>query len=299
MDYERDYYRPEDEKVLCQFFEQMNAECDCNHSRVVWEWLRNAPCYEMFQLEKSGIWKENNKIVASLQLLSPWPGHVRVDTRSNSEALLMDVIRYAEDTFTGIEDNNKYLAIVVNEKENCLKKLLLQQEYEQLPNDYSTLQFILNQDIPHVELPEGFQVRALSEVYDFNRLSKLIWEAFQYEGEVPKIDDEVYLPIKHAWLNYNRDICSVVIAPDGSYASFCGFWYEDKTQTGYLEPMVTAKEYRNLGLGKACVFHSLQILKSNGCKKVFVDPDEEPYNYYCKIGFEKNNYSQCYKKVLK
>lgn len=299
MDYERDYYRPEDEKVLCQFFEQMNADCDCNHSRVVWEWLRNAPCYEMFQLEKSGMWKENNKIVASLQLLSPWPGYVRVDTRSNSEALLMDVIRYAEDTFTGIEDNNKYLAIVVNEKENCLKKLLLQQEYEQLPNDYSTLQFILNQDIPHVELPEGFQVRALSEVYDFNRLSKLIWEAFQYEGEVPKIDDEVYLPIKHAWLNYNRDICSVVIAPDGSYASFCGFWYEDKTQTGYLEPMVTAKEYRNLGLGKACVFHSLQILKSNGCKKVFVDPDEEPYNYYCKIGFEKNNYSQCYKKVLK
>lgn len=40
------------------------------------------------------------------------------------------------------------------------------------------------------------------------------------------------------------------------------------------------------------------ILKSYGCKKVFVDPDEEPYTYYCKIGFEKSNYSKGYKKAF-
>lgn len=296
MSYKRNYYGTEDEKALCQFFVQMNADCDCNHSRIVWEWLRNAPCFEMFQLDKIGIWRENNEIAASLQLLSPWPGYVKVDNRSNSEDLLLDIIRYAEDTFKGIEDNKKYLAIFVCEKENNLKKILLQQDYKQLPNDYSTLQYVLNNDIPQIELPEGFKLRVLSEVYDFDRLSKLIWEGFNYEGEIPKIDDEVNLLIKHAWLNYNRKICSVVIAPDGSYASFCGFWYENKTQTGYLEPMVTAKGYRKHGLGKAAVFNSLRLLKSYGCKKVFVDPDEEPYNYYCKIGFEKSNYCQCYKK---
>ncbi len=298
MNYKRNYYGPEDEKALCKFFVQMNVDCDCNHSRMVWEWLRNAPCFEMFQLDRIGIWRANNEIVASLQLLSPWPGYVKVDNRSNSEDLLLDIIRYAEDTFSGIEDNKKYLAIFVGEKENNFKKILLQQGYKQLPNEYSTLQYILNKDIPHIELPEGFKVRVLSEVYDFDRLSKLIWEGFNYEGEIPKIDDEVNLLIKHAWLNYNREICSVVIAPDGNYASFCGFWYENKTQTGYLEPMVTAKEYRKHGLGKAGVFNSLQILKSYGCKKVFVDPDEEPYNYYRKIGFEKSNYSQYYKKVF-
>ena len=296
MSYKRDYYGPEDEKELCQFFVQMNVDCDCNHSRIVWEWLRNAPCFEMFQLDKIGIWRENHEIVASLQLLSPWPGYVKVDNRSNSEDLLLDIIRYAEDTFTGLEDNKKYLAIFVGEKENNLKKLLLQQDYKQLPNEYSTLQYILDNDIPHIELPEGFKLRLLSEVYDFDRLSKLIWEGFNYEGEIPKIDDGINLLIKHAWLNYNRDICSVVIAPDGSYASFCGFWYENKTQTGYLEPMVTTQEYRKHGLGKAAVFNSLHILKSYGCKKVFVDPDDEPYNYYRKIGFEKSNYSLCYKK---
>jgi len=133
-----------------------------------------------------------------------------------------------------------------------------------------TLQYPLNKDIPQVELPKGFEIQTLSEVYDFDRLSKLIWEGFNYEGKIPKIDDEVYLPIKHAWLNYNRDICSVVIAPDGSYASFCGFWYDNKTQTGLLEPMVTSKEYRKSGLGKACVYNSLKILQSYGCKKELV-----------------------------
>lgn len=62
--------------------------------------------------------------------------------------------------------------------------------------------------------------------------------------------------------------------------------------------MVTGKEYRNHGLSKARLFHLLQKLKSYGCKKVFVGPAEEPYNYYCKIGFEKSNYSQCYKRIF-
>ena len=62
MNYKRVYYKPEDEKILCQFYVQMNADCDCNHSRIVWEWLRNSPWFEKFQLDKSGIWKENDEI---------------------------------------------------------------------------------------------------------------------------------------------------------------------------------------------------------------------------------------------
>lgn len=45
-------YKLEDEKTLCNFYEQMNVDCECNTSRIVWEWLGNAPCFEMFQLDK-------------------------------------------------------------------------------------------------------------------------------------------------------------------------------------------------------------------------------------------------------
>ncbi len=298
MTYIRNNYKPENEKEICDFLERMNRDCECSPSRIIWEWLRNAPCFEMFQLDKIGIWRENNEIVASVQLLSPWPGSVKVDNLSESQELLLDIIRYAEETFSGIEDDKKYIVFIANEKENDLKEILRQRDYEELTNEFSTLQYSLSNVIPKLELPEGFVVKTLAEVYDFDQLSKLIWEGFNYDGPVPKIEDEVYLPIKHAWLNYNRNICSVILAPDGSYASFCGFWYEKETQTGYLEPMITAKEYRNHGLGKLAVYNSLKILKSHGCKKVFVDPDNDPYNYYCKIGFEKWGNGQYFKKIL-
>ena len=69
-------YKSEDEKTICRFYEQMNADCDCNTFRVVWEWLSNAPCMEMFKLDKSGIWYENNEVAAFLRLTSPWLGSV-------------------------------------------------------------------------------------------------------------------------------------------------------------------------------------------------------------------------------
>ncbi|ABX42497.1 GNAT family N-acetyltransferase [Lachnoclostridium phytofermentans] len=191
MKFKRDYYKPENERALCDFFEQMNNDSNCNTSRIVWELLRNAPYFEMFQLDKIGLWYEDNNLVASLQLLSPWPGSVIVDNRSDIENLLLDIIHYAEETFCGLKENKKHLVFYVDEKEDNLR-----------------------------------------------------------------------------------------------------------TQTGLLEPMVTAKEYRKSGLGKACVYNSIKILQSYGCKKVFVDPDEEPYNYYCKIGFEGMDYTQCYEKVF-
>lgn len=291
-------YKPEDEKVLCEFYERMNADHDCNVSRVVWELLRNAPYFDMFQTDKIGLWYEDNELVTAVRLLSPWPGIVAFDNRSNNDDLLLEAIQYAEDVFSGFKDEKKFLVTFVSETQGELRRTLLSQGYEQLPNEGGILQYALNKSIPIYSLPEGLEVKKLSEVYDFDKLSKLIWEGFNYEGKVPRFNDDVYPTIKHAWLKYNRDICSVVMAPDSMYASFCGFWYDDITKTGFLEPMVTAKEFRKQGLGKACIYHSLRILQSYGCKKVFVEPDEEPYNFYCSLGFEKVSYGYYFKKVL-
>lgn len=188
--------------------------------------------------------------------------------------------------------------MVVLDQADKFDHLLQKEGYEKLSIDTGTLQYNLQKDIASVTLPEGFRIYPLSEVFDFDQLSKICWLGFHYEGDIPKISDEVKLSIKHAWLNYNREICSVVLDEHGEYASFCGFWYDETTQIAYLEPMVTLEKYRNLGLGKAAVYNSFQILQKYGCKKVFVDPDEEPYNYYRKIGFEQFEYARFYQKTF-
>lgn len=190
------------------------------------------------------------------------------------------------------------LFIVLCDGEDKLHDLLMKQQYEQLKIDKGTLVFDLNEEIGAINLPEGFTIHPLSEVYDFDQLNRLIWLGFHYNGDVPKISDDVQLSIKHAWLNYQKDYCSVVLDSNGDYASYCGFWYDEITQTAYLEPMVTAEPYHNMGLGRAVVKHSLQILKEKGCKKVFVDPDEEPYEYYKKIGFHGFENARFYQKIF-
>ena len=287
-----------EEKALCDFYVQMNQDCGNNHSRVIWEWLHNAPCFEEFAINKFKMWKEDGKVICVARPMSPWLGEAVIDNRCSTEETLYDIIRYVEDNLSIKQENQKYIFMVVLNQKEDFDQLLRKEGYENLSLDTGTLQYNLQKEIDQVTLEDGFSIHPLSEVFDFDQLSKLIWLGFHYKGDIPKINNEVKLSIKHAWLNYNRDICSVVLDKNGDYVSFCGFWYDETTQTAYLEPMVTLEKYRNIGLGKAAVFNSLKILQKYGCKKAFVDPDDEPYNYYIKIGFEKFEYARYYQKTF-
>lgn len=284
-----------DEKDLCDFYAQMNRDCGNNHSRVIWEWLRNAPCFDEFPTEKFKLWKENGQVVCAVRPINPW-GEAVIDNRCTAEETLQDILRYAEDNLSIKQENQNYIFMVVLDNTDLFHQILHKEGYEKLTIDTNTLQYNLQNEIPQSEPVEGFQVCPLSDVFDFDQLSKLCWMGFHYEGNIPKINDEVKLSFKHAWLNYNREVCSVVLDQNGDYASFCGFWYDEATQTAYLEPMVTSEKYRNKGLGKAAVYNSLRILQRLGGKKAFVDPDEAAYQYYLKIGFERFEYAQFYQK---
>ena len=283
---------------LSDFYALMNRDNENNHSRVIWEWLRNAPCLEEFQLDKFKLWEEDGQVVCAVRPMSPWPGEAVIDNRCTTEEILKDIIRYAEEHLSIKQGNQNNIFLVVLDNKEELNRLLHEEGYIRQSIDTGTLQYNLKNEIRPITLESGFRIHPLSEVFDFDQLSKICWQGFHYEGDIPKIDDEVKLSIKHAWLNYNRDICSVVLDQNGDYASFCGFWYDESTQTAYLEPMVTQEQYRNLGLGKAVVYHSLETLQKHGCKKAFVDPDEEAYHYYVKIGFESFDYARFYQKTF-
>lgn len=290
-------HRYAEEKELSDFYVKMNQDCEDNHSRVMWEWLRNAPYFDELNTDKFKLWKENGQIVCAVRPLYPW-GEAEINNLCSNEETLKDVIGYVESNLSVKEENTNRIFIVVLDKEGYLDQLLHKEGYEKLSIDTGTLQYNLQKEINQVPLVSGFSIHPLSEVYDFDQLSKICWLGFNYEGDIPKINDEVKRSIKHAWLNYRKDICSVVLDKNGDYASFCGWWYDEATQTAYLEPMLTLEKYRNMGLGKAAVFHSLKNLQKLGCKRAFVDPDEEPYNYYVKIGFERFEYARYYQKMI-
>ncbi|OPZ84653.1 MAG: Acetyltransferase (GNAT) family protein [Firmicutes bacterium ADurb.Bin419] len=249
----------------------------------------------MFQPEKFGIWEKDSKIIGIVRLESPWVGGVIIDVNPDYFELFNDMIHYAEETFSGMDDNgDKYLNVYLRDSDKL--QVSLEGKGYRKGIEGRMLAFPLNETIPVIEIPTGFRLKSLEEIYDFNKLNSLLWRAFDYEGEPPSYEDDVYLPIKHAWLDYKRDICVVVEAPDLSYASFCGVWFDEYTKSAYIEPLATAQRYRGMGLAKACIYESMKKCKAIGAKIIYVEPDIDAVEWYKKIGFKQAYKSYCWSK---
>lgn len=279
-------YQLGDVHKISQFYSKLaKNNCESNYLKCAWECFSKHPCFPEFRPEEFGIWEDNGEIVGVVCLESPWNGAVHFDIAPQYAKIYSEVIQYAEDHFAGIsKDGGKYLTTDVLSSNIELQDALVLRNYQKSPVAYANAYF-LSDPIPNPPIPKGFRIKSLEEVYNFEKLNTLLWKAFEYKGEPPAYDSDVKLSIKHAWLEYRRGICAVVIAPDGSYASFCGMWFDEDNHEVYLEPLATSKEYRNLGLAKACAYAALRKCKELGAIYAYVEPDEEAYDFYKKIGF--------------
>lgn len=290
-------FKDGDNKRISEFlgnFHKLNIELNSSR-KVVWDCFSKHPCFEMFYPEKIGIWENENKIVGVVRLESPWYGGVIIDVYPEYSRLYKDMILYAEKTYAAKDDNgNSYLEVYVRDTDE-LQESLSENGYDK-GKEGRMLAISLSESIPFATVPEGFQLKSLDDVYSFGKLNDLLWRAFEYNGEPPAYEDEVYLPIKHAWLDYRRDICIVAEAPDHCYASFCGMWFDEDTKSAFIEPLATAEKYRNHGLAKASIYESMKKCKDIGAKIVYVEPDEEALGCYEKIGFKQAYKSYCWRK---
>lgn len=269
-----------------------------NNGKVTWDCFSKHPCFEMFHPEMMGIWEDEGEIVGRVLLESPWYGGVSIYVNPEYPQLCMDMLQYAEKTFAGTDDSgNKYLNVFARETD-ILQDCLEASGYTK-GSEGRMLSFSLSEPISSAPVPEGFQIRSLQEVYSFEKLNDLLWRAYNYEGEPPSYDDDVYLPKKHAWLDYRQEICSVAEASDNSYASFCGMWFDIDTKAAFIEPLATAQRYRSQGLARACIYESMRKCKELGADIVFVEPDVKPLEWYKSIGFKQAYKSYCWSKSLK
>jgi len=84
--------------------------------------------------------------------------------------------------------------------------------------------------------------------------------------------------------NYRKDLNIVVHAPDGSFAAYCGMWYEATNSFVYVEPVRTDPDYRGMGLGTAAVLEGIGRCGEEGATVAYVGSDQP---FYLEMGFEK------------
>ena len=57
---------------------------------------------------------------------------------------------------------------------------------------------------------------------------------------------------------------------------------------GHIEDVVTHKDFRGMGVGKALVRHATDTARNAGCYKVILNCSEENREFYEKIGFKQH-----------
>jgi ribosomal protein S18 acetylase RimI-like enzyme len=131
----------------------------------------------------------------------------------------------------------------------------------------------LDSPIAPVPLAPGYTIRSLGDGLELLERCYASGLGF-HEGDIHiavenRTDPTWYRNIQTAPL-YRRDLDLVVIAPDGSIASFCTIWFDDVTRSGYFEPVATVPAQQRRGLGKALMTEGLRRLQRMGAATAFV-----------------------------
>lgn len=273
---------------ICKFFETLHDYDSSAYGnlKVMWECMLQYPSYPLFHHEENGIWEAGDKIVGVVHLSGPWLGEVNIDIHPNYVELYEEMLLYAEKRFAGTNrEGKRYIRTSSVRTLEHVGKVLERNDYKRC-GDGKLFTMDVTADMETPELSKKFQVKSLDKVYNFNKLNRLLWKALNYSGEPPAYDDDVYLPIKHAWIDYQKENCTVVIAPDGSYAGFCGLWFDKQTQAAYIEPLVRDNKYRGLGVGYKLMYETLCRCRALNARSVFVVPNEDSVDFYTRVGFQ-------------
>lgn len=266
---------------------------DGNWFQPTWEYMHWHSYLDKSSLEKIRIWEDDGEIVAVVHYESRL-GEVFFQLHPDYHRLKPEMLDYAETHLLGTS-NEETMGInaFVNDFDTDLQDLVKTRGYV-LKADWSRpiSKFVIPDPFPAITLPEGFRLKSLADENDLVKLDRALHRGFNHEGEPDGTGIEGRKQSQSA-PNYKKDLKIVVEAPDGSFVSFCGMWYEPVNRIAYVEPVATDPDYRRMGLGKAAVLEGIRRCGELGADVAYVGSDQE---FYIAIGFVVLYQSNCWIK---
>jgi mycothiol synthase len=235
-----------------------------------------------------GLWEnEDGSIVGVANIEHPDPEHsafgeLFVQRHPEHLALLDEMLAYAEQRF--VDPKNRRVYVWVYEDDTVLQEVVEQRGYVKNAKVSAThLEFVLGQ-LPPPDPPPGYIVRTMADENDIERRREVFGRSFNHEDPREWPSAFSYRELQKA-PDYQRENDLVMVAPDGTYAACCVFWYDDVNRVGHLEPVGTHPDYRRRGLAREIVFEGLRRLKALGATRVPMTGGFDPF--YEAIGFRK------------
>lgn len=294
----RPYIHETDYKKVSEFLikHYLPGNADGNWLEPEWEYANFHPMLDQDHMQLWRIWEENDEIVAFTHY--EWRmGECFFQFHPEYRHLREEMLDYGEKKLTGVssKDGRKYLLAYVNDYDAPMIQLLRDRGYKKDPEETRPCyRYEITDPFPEIKLPEGFHLTSLAEDCDWAKVHRVMWRGFNHPGEPPGGEEELLSRQKmFDTPKARRDLKIAVKAPNGDFVAFCGMFYEEKNQFGYVEPVATDPDYRRLGLGKAAVQEGIRRCAELGAKEAFVGSDQL---FYQAIGFRKVFNTECWVK---
>lgn len=254
-----------------------------------WGWMMGHPNFEDKMLNMIGLWKDGKEVVG-IATHDMRIGESYLIYKPAYSDILKDMVEFTEKNI----NNDDYLFIVVNDKNNVQKHLLKSLGYSKTDIHEIILECDLKEKNLAYSVTEGFIVTSFKEDKDNNKYMRVLWKGFESEGKPPIIDEDDDEPLRQNW---KEELSIFVKALDGEYVAHCGIWYEEGEKTAYIEPVCTVPEYRKKGLAKIAVYEAMKICRKMGAERAIVISNQI---FYYRLGFEVSSiYSFWKKKIAK
>jgi len=251
--------------------------------------------YDRPQDNPTALWREQGEVQAWGWLQLPGVLWLQVDP-AHAE-LAGDVLDWAEAYATSA------LAIDVADSEHAVVSALAERGYQ--PQDgpfFSCLSMSLT-DIPAAPtLPDGYQIGQVTCDCHFPSDEEIARRVAVHRSafDGSKFDATRYLHMMEVY-PYRTSLDLVVEAPDGSFASYCLGWYDERNQIGQFEPVGTHPDHRQQHLATAVTIAVLRGFQAAGGEHAIVNARGDadypaPKRLYESLGFRQHTRTRTYRR---
>lgn len=242
-----------------------------------WEWAVTHGGRDQNHLDRIGLWEDDGKLVAIATYECPLgEGFLIVDEAYSH--LKPDMITYAKESL----HNHGKLSLLLPDNDYEFQRTAAEQGFR--ATQQHDLIAVLDIDMLQTyRLPDGFSFVSLADGWNWQQYNCVMWRGFDHEG-IPPNNREDILERQQMLSSpmINPDLVIAVTAPDGSFVSHCGMWYQPNDFYCLVEPVVTDPEYRKMGLGKAVVLEAIRRCGTLGAKQAVVGSGQQ---FYYNMGF--------------
>lgn len=251
-----------------------------------WEYMHYHPLFDErlnMAFSSSGVWESAGDIVGVAHF-EHRPGQVFFQVHPDFTYLKPQMVEYTE-AYLSVEagHNKRKNAIWVNDFDAGLQSIVSERGYHLVAGIKESWSiFEIRDPFPAIRLPDGFRLQSLADENDLSKLHRVLHRGFDHPGE-PPLDELAGRKKMQSAPNYRKDLNIVAVAPDSSYASYCGMWQDHANRVAYVEPVCTDPEYRRMGLGRAILLEGIRRCGAEGAT-IAVDGS---LPFYVSVGFKK------------